>query len=333
MASPPPPGIFKPPAPFYSIATLLLIENSEQMYSRWPDLRDHYLPTLLGTMRMANPVVPIQVLWLTSCLAPIDDPSVPPQNSSRQFNQLPELRFNPQPNNHISLGTLHRGVDVRPPSHIIPFLAARLNLGPSHRFPLQLLASTFQKVPTTRHLFVVAASSPSDDADSSSSLPHSSDPRSGWKALAGKLKQLQLQEREESPVWFNVEHQKYFFYLSIDPQRTVAEGIAGLPGDLSIPNSINTTTNAHQYATRPTVPVPMRMPLPRNNSFPPAAPGYGYRQSIRAGPRSYEHEHEQQHEGAKPSLVKHLQKIHGLTKKRTYGLQPSRPPFVRDGTP
>jgi hypothetical protein len=30
------------------------------MVERWPDLRDRHLPTLLGTLRMANPVVPVR---------------------------------------------------------------------------------------------------------------------------------------------------------------------------------------------------------------------------------------------------------------------------------
>ena len=71
---------------------------------------------------------------------------------------------------------------------------------------------------------------------------------------------------------------------------------------------------------------PPRIPLPRNNSFPPAA------QSFRHAGRPYGSLRPEPEE-TKPTLVKHLQKIHGLTKKRTYGLQPTRQPFVRDESP
>ena len=87
-APPPPPGIFRPSGPHHSIATLVLIENSEEMYPRWNDLRDQYLPTLLGTMRMINPVVPVRPSTL---------PGVPqltnPTDSSVMADELSRTYF------------------------------------------------------------------------------------------------------------------------------------------------------------------------------------------------------------------------------------------------
>ena len=60
MSASPPPGLFKPAQQGHSLATLVLIENSPAMVARWPDLRDHHLPTLLGTVRKVNPVVPVR---------------------------------------------------------------------------------------------------------------------------------------------------------------------------------------------------------------------------------------------------------------------------------
>lgn len=57
---PAPEGIFKPSQPGIPVATLVLIENSHGMIHGWSDLRDHHLPTLLGTMRLANPIVPVR---------------------------------------------------------------------------------------------------------------------------------------------------------------------------------------------------------------------------------------------------------------------------------
>ena len=56
---PAPEAIFRPVVPGEAVATLVLIENSQAMVQNWSDLRDHHLPTLLGTMRLANPIVPV----------------------------------------------------------------------------------------------------------------------------------------------------------------------------------------------------------------------------------------------------------------------------------
>jgi hypothetical protein len=56
MHSPDGSAIFRPVVPGQAVATLLLIENSQNMMSIWPNLRDRHLPTLIGTMRIANPV-------------------------------------------------------------------------------------------------------------------------------------------------------------------------------------------------------------------------------------------------------------------------------------
>lgn len=60
MSSPPPSAIFQSDLSVKAVITLVLIENSQEMKSVWGELRSHYLPTLLGTMRVANPVVPVR---------------------------------------------------------------------------------------------------------------------------------------------------------------------------------------------------------------------------------------------------------------------------------
>jgi hypothetical protein len=61
----PPDGcpIFRPVAPNQGLATLLLIENSQEMVPMWPDLRDRHLPTLIGAMRLANPVAEVWLIF------------------------------------------------------------------------------------------------------------------------------------------------------------------------------------------------------------------------------------------------------------------------------
>jgi hypothetical protein len=58
---PVPEAIFKPVVPGEAVVTLVLIENSQAMVHSWSDLRDHHLPTLLGTMKLANPIVPVRL--------------------------------------------------------------------------------------------------------------------------------------------------------------------------------------------------------------------------------------------------------------------------------
>jgi hypothetical protein len=70
MSASPPLGLFQPAHQGHNLATLVLIENSAAMIDRWPDLRDHYLPTLLGTVRKVNPVVPVCCLTLLRSTCP-----------------------------------------------------------------------------------------------------------------------------------------------------------------------------------------------------------------------------------------------------------------------
>jgi len=52
-------SIFKPAFPGLPVAVFLLIENSQTMMPHWPDLRDRYLPTILKSVKAANPDVQV----------------------------------------------------------------------------------------------------------------------------------------------------------------------------------------------------------------------------------------------------------------------------------
>lgn len=62
------PPIFSSPPAVRAVVTLILIENSHGMLAAWNDLRQHYLPTLLGALRLANPIVPVRPLSPTPAL-------------------------------------------------------------------------------------------------------------------------------------------------------------------------------------------------------------------------------------------------------------------------
>ncbi|KAH9961896.1 hypothetical protein BC827DRAFT_1155102 [Russula dissimulans] len=375
MSASPPQGLFKPAHQAHSLATLVLIENSAAMVDRWPDLRDRYIPTLLGTVRKVNPVVPIHVLFLTSCPVSSSEEAIALPNSSR-YHHLPEVRFSQQPNNKITVATLLNATDI--------------------------LATSFSEANTTRHLFVIAASGPpSESVD-----VLGADPQTGWQALCSKLTKaglrpptcklrenihlhmvlnpnvqesenftqlfyniLAMQQFQEAATWFRADTENYRFHLSMHPYGhqdarhpfpsaaphrtpvvipgtasavsatllTPTSGISGLSLASPLTDSFSDeSAPPYPSLTQP----PQRIPLPRNNSFPPA--GANGRPTARSTAASSINNSPppsiasvpscSDAEPAKLSIVKHLQKIHGLTKKRNYGLHTSRAPFFRDET-
>jgi hypothetical protein len=180
-----------------------------------------------------------------------------------------------------------------------------------------------------------------------------------------------MQQFQEATTWFPSNAECYSFHLSmrrqghqegngrpfpsIAPHPTSvglgANGSAVSPSVMTPTSGISgfsiaspvTESFPNGSALPPHAPLlpqhPQRIQLPRNNSFPPAG-GNG-----RPTPRSTASSSTNNSPPSsvatippssdvepKPSLVKHLQRIHGLTKKRNYGLQSSRSPFIRDET-
>ena len=176
-----------------------------------------------------------------------------------------------------------------------------------------------------------------------------------------------MQQFQEATTWFPSNAECYSFHLSMRRQghqeatshpfpstaphptslglvantsavspsvMTATSGISGfsLASPVTeLPNGSAFASHAHQH--------PQRIPLPRNNSFPPAGPnGRPTPRSTAASstnnspPSTFATIPPSSDVEPKPSLVKHLQRIHGLTKKRNYGLQASRAPFIRDET-
>lgn len=180
-----------------------------------------------------------------------------------------------------------------------------------------------------------------------------------------------MQQYQEAATWFPANTENYHFLLSMRPQGhqegmsrpfpstaphrtpvgyagtasavspsllTPTSGISGL----SIVSPISAAfPDASAPPSQPSLltQAPQRMPLPRNNSFPPAGANgrppprsTAISSTNNSPPSSVASIPSGSDAEAKPSLVKHLQKIHGLTKKRNYGLQTSRAPFIRDET-
>ncbi|KAH7925796.1 hypothetical protein BV22DRAFT_408626 [Leucogyrophana mollusca] len=282
--------IFKPShAAVKAVITLVLIENSQEMVAAWPDLRDHYLPTLLGTMRMANPLVPIPILWLTSTRVGDDKVSME-SGRPREYNQLPELQFCLDPDNKISPHSISHAIELISEASI-----------------------PFQGQPISRHLIVVGASTPMESTWGLDVATHAQVGRSDWQVLGQQLAQhqihchmilsasrdmgplrdlfltsLQLQRHQSVEPWFPTDPSKHVFYLCAEPQDPF-----------------------------PSFSAPIEK---RHQTFPQDGPRVSPDASVPLQP------------GSEPSLVSSLQKMHGLSRKKLYGAQPSRQPFVRDET-
>lgn len=178
-----------------------------------------------------------------------------------------------------------------------------------------------------------------------------------------------MQQFQEATAWFPSNAECYNFHLSMRHQghqegasrpfpSTAHHNSVGLAVNAStISPGIMTPTSALSgfsiaspvtdsfpsgSALPPHAPLlaqhPQRIPLPRNNSFPPAGANGRLARSTATSstnnspPPSVATIPPISDVEPKPSLVKHLQRIHGLTKKRNYGLQTSRAPFIRDET-
>lgn len=302
----PAPHIFKSDVAAEAVITLVLIENSQEMVPAWGHLRGHYLPTLLGSMRAANPVVPIPVLWLTTM--PVGGDSTSQSAPPRQYNQLPDLKFSFQPGNRVSARIINRSIE--------------LMLEAAAQFPNGLVAF---------HLIIVAASPPLEGTWSTSPTLPAQVGMSEWKLMAEKLAQnrifchmvlsssqnmgsleqlflanMQLQNHQPVKPWFTP-NPGYSFYLAASrPAR---------PRQMSaiVPSAELPTPPADKNPTSPS-----RPPVHRHQTFPLEV----MRSSPEAPPTPQG--------AASPSLVSSLQKIHGLSRKKVYGTQTSRQPFCRE---
>ena len=116
---------------------------------------------------------------MTSSPVSPSEEAIPSPHNSRP-NHLPEVRFSPQPNNKISISTLFRATEVS----FVYFYPTNAHLSQLSTL-LQLLASTFRETSTTRHLFVIAASGPSETMDVPSLI--GADPQTVCQTLGAKL--------------------------------------------------------------------------------------------------------------------------------------------------
>ncbi|KAL4062435.1 hypothetical protein V8B97DRAFT_2026764 [Scleroderma yunnanense] len=295
------PPIFKSDPAAKAVITLVLIENSQEMVPAWSDLRGHYLPTLLGTMRVANPVVPIPILWLTT--APVGNDStsqaVPPP---RQYNQLPDLKFSFQPGNRISSRIINRSIEL--------ILKAALR---------------FHDGPVSLHLIIVAASSPLEGIWSVA--PQAG--KSEWQLVAEKLAQNKIHCHMILRAAQNMRSLEELFLANVGCNFKNYESVA--PWFTASPDySFHLSSNRllqrprQMSANVPASEQPM-LPVEKNQPIPPRPSIHRHQSSPLESTRSSP-------EVPTPGQGKGgaARKIHGLSRKKLYSAQTTRQPFVRE---
>ena len=205
MTSSPPDSFAAPAMSGDAVSVLVLAEDSPAMASKWPDVRDEYLPNLLVKLRAVDPTVqvrpspplrfpllillsPIQMeaRWLTtSSASPIPPQSIPDTARARNVPELPLGRVS---NSKHSPESITHAIRVRARTCTLS-LSSSLTHFQLH----QVLSSTSQRQSTTRHLVLVAATGPLTQGTHTDATPSGFDP---WDEIALVLKQVILRHAQ-----------------------------------------------------------------------------------------------------------------------------------------
>ncbi|CDO76847.1 hypothetical protein BN946_scf185033.g44 [Trametes cinnabarina] len=306
MTSPHSFSFSKPAMQGDAVSVLVLVEDSAQMAAKWPDVRDSYLPILLENLRTADHSVQMEARWLTtSSSSPVATHSI---MDAAQCRSIPALVLGQGNSTKISPAVIHQAISI--------------------------LASASKGTNATRHFILVAATGLPSSNQMSEATPSGFDP---WDDIALVLKQeyirlhvilnigaemrtyhelfkrsLQLQSNSEVPAWFPVDSRKFSIRLSGRPQYVRSSGIAqGNYGNPSPPSL---------KSASPMTP-PMQEPSPPASS-PPHRKTTVSPTSPRSRPRAPENPGSPPDgSGGSGGLVSYLQQMHGLTKKKSYGVK------------
>ncbi|RPD55277.1 hypothetical protein L226DRAFT_526184 [Lentinus tigrinus ALCF2SS1-7] len=320
MTSPPSFSFSKPAMPGDAVSVLVLVEDSATMAAKWPDVRDSYLPKLLENLRSADPSVQMDARWLTTSSASAASPPVVVVDAAQA--QMP-----------VDVPLKREGC----PTKFSPAVIANA---------ISILSSASRRQNTTRHLILVAATGPLTQGPFNDTTPSGFD---AWDDIAVVLKQqymrlhvilsvgaemrtyhelfkrsLQLQNNSEVPAWFSVDSNRYSIRLSGRPQYV--RGSAALPIPL-VPTAIPEDTY-----NDPTTPAPSPPSLsPPETASTPSSPSHSTSPGARKSSTSPTNIRTRHRGGDPPQspptteggggLVSYLQQMHGLTKKKSYGIK------------
>ncbi|KAI0354510.1 hypothetical protein OH77DRAFT_506346 [Trametes cingulata] len=316
MTSPHSFSFSKPAMPGDAVSVLVLVEDSGPMAAKWPEVRDSYLPVLLENLRAADPSVLMEARWLTTSAS---SPVATSIGDAADCRNVPDLILGQGTSSKISPAAIHNAINI--------LAMASRALGNA-----------------TRHFILVAATGPSTSSPMSDATPSGFDP---WDDIALVLAQqyirlhvilnigaemrtyhelfkrsLHRQSNLEVPAWFLVDPPKFSIRLSGRPQYVrssvavsdplIPTGIP--PGHYGNPSPPPLSTKSASPTTPPTQgsPPPASSPPHRKSSTSPVTPRS-------RGGRGSETSNSPPEGGG--GLVSYLQQMHGLTKKKSYGVK------------
>ncbi|PFH49651.1 hypothetical protein AMATHDRAFT_4732 [Amanita thiersii Skay4041] len=290
-------------SPLLAVATLLLVENSSSMSSIWHILRDRYLPSIVKKIEGANSATSSSTFLVESSSPPGLNSPVPRQYKAAQSGSC-ELEFNHDVNNKLSAEKISTSIDL-------------------------LTSITVQGRPTARHLIIVAASTPTSDYLNEDLTGFTG--LSPWHQLAEKLAQENISchlvlkpDQDMSPLRALFEEtlrlrrcHEASSPFGINPTEAIIR--------LSATGELVNTETAVTTVVQPNA-TPRRASPRRTRTYPvDLYNGKAYDGQYGSSPHSVQTDY--------PSLVSQLQQVHGLTKKKVYGMKPPRTPFFRDESP
>ncbi|PCH34863.1 hypothetical protein WOLCODRAFT_165876 [Wolfiporia cocos MD-104 SS10] len=302
-----------PSSPGDPLSVIILVEDSRAMAVSWTHIRQYYLPPLLETLRRADVTVPMRVWWLTSSSA--FSPFTTAIDNTSACNEIPDLTLGHHLDSQISTGTIRRSINIY------------MNSNKRQR--------------CNQHFVIVAASALLPSADVPTTTPGDTNPWLGT-ALAlcqekmrphmiltavsskGTFRQLfeqacYVQSLTEVVPWFRIDTARFEIHLS---------------GSLLHRSYDVTTTRGrsppHKQGVTGLSPEMASMPMflsPPPSPTHQGSPSTSRRSSVSATPPS-----RSEGRGGESSraphdalgLVSYLQRMHGLTKKRSYGAKPAK---------
>ncbi|KZT01999.1 uncharacterized protein LAESUDRAFT_445158 [Laetiporus sulphureus 93-53] len=92
------------------VFVMVLVEDSRAMQAKWNDVRRHYLPLILESLRTVDMVEQMHIWWLTSSAA--SKPFTTSIQNAGYCHEIPEVKLGQQPDTAISTATIRRCLKI-----------------------------------------------------------------------------------------------------------------------------------------------------------------------------------------------------------------------------
>ncbi|KAH9917485.1 uncharacterized protein B0H18DRAFT_1034332 [Fomitopsis serialis] len=300
----------------HAVSVLVLVEDSQTMLGKWDDVRHRYLPALLHGLRVDNKTNPqFRIWWFTS--SPAFTPMTTTVTTLADYNNLPNLSLGRHTDTLISTGTIRRCVNVylasgkqrRTNQHLIIIAASPLLTGSEGPGPVQAgidpwVGTALALCQEEIHLHLIVG--PANESRS-------------FRDLFSRTRFAQT--LSEIPPWFEVDATRFSILIS---GRALQQPQQGATSMRTTPTSVpllDTRRSSPEIPLSPTTTSPLSSPAH------PISPTSSRRSSVSTTSPPRPDERPALHSRSTTDtlgLVGYLQRMHGLTKKRSYGAKPTK---------